>query len=214
MMPKADTTKPGKSTQRSQGHSQDENHFGIASLVCGILGMMLPIIGIILGILAIIFSLKQRKTNPNNYATAGLVLGIVGIAYGIIIFFIMFAMLLFFFGFFAINGADSFSSRCMMGQGFSCVDHTISPDGISLSILNDNDFTLQNATLELDDESGVCSGSHYLGNIGAGRMIEHTFPCSQEFRRIKGHISISYNEAGEDTMQTAEGVVSGFASSN
>jgi hypothetical protein len=61
------------------------NGYGIASMVLGIMSILVSWIvfagvgGVICGILAIIFSVKQRKSNPNGVATAGLVTGIIGL---------------------------------------------------------------------------------------------------------------------------------------
>lgn len=64
------------------------NSKGVASLVCGILSIpaaIIPIAGLGLGIAAIIFSGKSKKQAPGNgMATAGLVLGIIGIVFGFI----------------------------------------------------------------------------------------------------------------------------------
>ncbi len=61
----------------------------VASLVCGILGLIgawFPIIQyftFILSILAIIFGVKARKQEPGGMATAGFVLGIIGVVCGV-----------------------------------------------------------------------------------------------------------------------------------
>lgn len=68
------------------------NTFGITSLILGIIGLVLfwiPILGLFLSILAIVFSCKQKKIGPNGVATAGLVLGILGVIGGTLILFIM-----------------------------------------------------------------------------------------------------------------------------
>lgn len=57
----------------------------VAALVCGILGLVgawFPIVQyftFILSILAIIFGVKARKQEPGGMATAGFVLGIIGV---------------------------------------------------------------------------------------------------------------------------------------
>jgi len=59
----------------------------IASLVCGILGIVgsfIPIVSyftLILAILGVIFGVKARKIEKNGMATAGLVLGIISLAF-------------------------------------------------------------------------------------------------------------------------------------
>ena len=66
-----------------------KNGFGVASLVMGILSLLVPYIGFILGILAIIFANKQRKNYPTGTATAGFVLGIIGLCLNAILLFVM-----------------------------------------------------------------------------------------------------------------------------
>lgn len=67
---------------------QGSNGFGIASLWCGIIGLVLfvaPYIGIFLSIIAIIFSYQQHKIFNTNSATAGKALGIVGVIINVIV---------------------------------------------------------------------------------------------------------------------------------
>lgn len=62
--------------------------WGIASLVLGILGLVfliMPYFSIILSILAIIFYKIQKKHEPTNLATAGLIMGIIGVVISIVI---------------------------------------------------------------------------------------------------------------------------------
>lgn len=61
---------------------QKGNGFGVASLICGIAGLcgfLMPYFAIFLSILAVVFSVIQKRNNPNGISTAGLVLGIIGI---------------------------------------------------------------------------------------------------------------------------------------
>lgn len=61
--------------------------FSIASLVCGILGIIgsfIPVVRyftLILAILGVVFGVKARKIEKNGMATAGLVCGIVSLAF-------------------------------------------------------------------------------------------------------------------------------------
>jgi hypothetical protein len=87
-----------KKSEKQAGHkkissnrslsSSSSNSFGIASLVLGILGILLffiPLFGMIFSILAIIFYFIQKKKNLTGLATAGLVLGIIGSVLGLIL---------------------------------------------------------------------------------------------------------------------------------
>lgn len=61
---------------------EKSNSNGIASLVLGIVSVVLPILGINLaaGIVGIILAKKQKKIYPNGIATAGFILSIIGLA--------------------------------------------------------------------------------------------------------------------------------------
>jgi hypothetical protein len=56
--------------------------FGTASLVCGILSCIVPYVSTILGILAIVFYSKNKES---GLAKAGLVTGIIGLVFSLII---------------------------------------------------------------------------------------------------------------------------------
>jgi len=61
---------------------EEENKgFAVASLVCGILSLVMPYISTILGILAIVFYTKKRDSRMSK---AGLVTGIIGLVFSII----------------------------------------------------------------------------------------------------------------------------------
>jgi len=63
--------------------------WGIAGLIAGIIGLLLlflaPTIGIPFSIAAVVFSMIQKKYESTGAATAGLVLGILGIILYVII---------------------------------------------------------------------------------------------------------------------------------
>ncbi len=66
---------------------EQSNKFGIASLVVGILSIVLfimPYIALPLGILAIVFYAMQKKRGITGNATTGLILGIIGLAISVI----------------------------------------------------------------------------------------------------------------------------------
>ena len=66
------------------------NGFGIAGMVLGIISILVSwvvfvgVVGAICGLLAIIFAVKQRKTNSNSIATAGLATGIIGLTLSVL----------------------------------------------------------------------------------------------------------------------------------
>jgi hypothetical protein len=66
---------------------KDDNSYGTASVVLGILSIVLSSLpGIILAIVGIVFANKQRKIESNKWAKNGKVLGIVGLILGIVTF--------------------------------------------------------------------------------------------------------------------------------
>lgn len=79
--------------------TKKKDSFGLASLVLGVLGIILfltPGVGIICGILAIHFSGKQQKIGMTEQAKFGKITGIIGL----IISSLYLILVLFFFGFF------------------------------------------------------------------------------------------------------------------
>lgn len=71
--------------------TEEKKGFSIASLVLGLGGLLL--FAIPCGILAIIFSILGRKKGGKGMATAGLVLGIIDVVFGVIYFIIQMAAL-------------------------------------------------------------------------------------------------------------------------
>ncbi len=63
----------------------------VAALVLGILSLVVPYGGPVLGVLAIIFGVLGKKQTPDKkgMATAGFVMGIIGVAWGVVLIIIM-----------------------------------------------------------------------------------------------------------------------------
>jgi MFS family permease len=59
----------------------------VAALILGIASLAIPYGGPVLGILAIVFAVLGRKKQPEKkgMATAGLVMGIIGVVWGVIL---------------------------------------------------------------------------------------------------------------------------------
>jgi len=68
------------SAKAEKGVKKSDRSYGTASLVLGILSLLLPIIGFGLAILAIVFYGLQRKIGPSGLATAGMTLGVISLA--------------------------------------------------------------------------------------------------------------------------------------
>ena len=72
--------------------------WGIASLVCGIIGILLflmPYFGIVLSICAVVFHSKQKKIKPTGVSMGGFVVGIIGIVINsMMLFFVLIALLI------------------------------------------------------------------------------------------------------------------------
>lgn len=61
---------------------EEKKGLSIASMVLGLVGLL--IFALPCGILAIIFSLLGKKKGGKGFATAGLILGIIDVAFGVI----------------------------------------------------------------------------------------------------------------------------------
>ncbi|MBQ7164722.1 MAG: DUF4190 domain-containing protein [Clostridia bacterium] len=59
-------------------NSPEKDDYGVASMVLGIVGTV-GIASLVCGILAVILGFMQRKRGKNGYATAGIVLGFVSL---------------------------------------------------------------------------------------------------------------------------------------
>lgn len=63
---------------------QDVPEGAVASLVCGIIGLLIPFVGFVLGIIALVLGNKARKQPNGGMGTAGFVLGIITtVSYGL-----------------------------------------------------------------------------------------------------------------------------------
>jgi threonine/homoserine/homoserine lactone efflux protein len=74
-----------KESARSQeARDFKENSFGVASFVLGLIALLSnPIAAIILGVFGFIFGMKQKRMHPNRWATWGIVLSILALAFAI-----------------------------------------------------------------------------------------------------------------------------------
>jgi len=85
--------------------------WGIAGLITGIIGLLLlliaPNIAILFSIAAVILSLIQKRYESTGVAKAGLILGIIGIIFYVIIGFAFFGGPSFESGITSVNGANS-----------------------------------------------------------------------------------------------------------
>ena len=68
--------------KENQGTSEEKKGMSIASMVLGIVGLIVAALPC--GILAIIFSILGKKKGGKGFATAGLVLGIIDAVFGVI----------------------------------------------------------------------------------------------------------------------------------
>jgi hypothetical protein len=96
------------SSGKSKGTNKTKS-WGIASFVLSILSLILcfaPYFGLPLAILAIVFYAKQRSKEPTGLATAGLVIGIIGIVVNVIMLLLV--------GFFFLTFRNFFSTQSTM----------------------------------------------------------------------------------------------------
>jgi hypothetical protein len=64
---------------------QEAPEGAVASLVCGIIGLLIPFVGFVLGIIAMVLGNKARKQPNGGMGMAGFVLGIITtVSYGLL----------------------------------------------------------------------------------------------------------------------------------
>ena len=68
--------------ENNEMNVEEKKSMSIASMVLGIVGLIL--FALPCGILAIIFSILGKKKGGKGFATAGLVLGIIDVVFGVI----------------------------------------------------------------------------------------------------------------------------------
>ena len=67
--------------------AKEDNSFGTASVVLGIIGIIFSsMIGVILGIIGLVFAKKQNKIMKTKWAKVGLILNIISIILGLAVF--------------------------------------------------------------------------------------------------------------------------------
>lgn len=78
---------------------KESNAKGIASMILGILSLLLflmPYFGLPLAIVGLVLAGQQKKSNPTGQATAGNILGIIGIVINsIMLLIVLFGLLIF-----------------------------------------------------------------------------------------------------------------------
>jgi hypothetical protein len=68
---------------------------GELALVFGISSLIIPLLGIATGIVAIVLANLQRKEYPTGMATAGMILGIIGLTLQLLVLIVAFAAFLY-----------------------------------------------------------------------------------------------------------------------
>jgi hypothetical protein len=63
--------------------TQKENNYGLASIILGVMSIILPVLGLVCGPIAIALSEKQRKIMREAMAKTGLITGIIGIVFSL-----------------------------------------------------------------------------------------------------------------------------------
>jgi flagellar biosynthesis protein FlhB len=88
------------SASKQQTKQEKSRNLPLTSMIMGIIGLVLlflPFLGIVFSVLAIVFAVSYRKQSKEQdpYATAGLVMGIIGTAIHVFFFVILLVGLLF-----------------------------------------------------------------------------------------------------------------------
>lgn len=139
--------------------------YGIASLVLGISGLIIPFVGVVCSILAIIFYVIQKKHKPMRIATAGLILGIIGIALTVLLLVLVFAGILWAVST-GISGDYELNDFNLTVEDLRCeyVDYGVIAKG---RIRNNGDFEAEYVQANVDlynDGEWADSGYSYLRN--------------------------------------------------
>jgi len=166
-----------------------DNKWGVASLVCGILGIVIPYIGLILGILAIVFSRKQKKIQPNGLATAGFVLGIIGVVIYTVLFLFMIIGALAYFG--NLDPDRFLPDKCAMDPPFACTDFSVQGNALEFTFLNAAGVDLDGVVVT----ASGCSPDAVVGTITNGESATATFTCATSSgNRLQTDLVIAYND--------------------
>jgi|WetSurMetagenome_2_1015567.scaffolds.fasta_scaffold345965_2 hypothetical protein len=201
--------------------NSESNGFGIASLILGILGILLFFLGgFILSILAIIFSVVQKRKSSNGMATAGLILGIIGLAIGVLCVILVFFMLATYFTSigpvqYEDSGMDYQNVRVILPGSFSVVSSSLSNNGINLELQNnlENSVTITSIeTMGQGEYRGVNCRLETPREIGAGSreffIIEGSPGCSfGNGNRYLGDIVVHYSQSGSIEPLTVAGSI-------
>jgi len=122
---------------------EDSRSWGIASLVMSIIGLLLifaPYIGIFCSILGVVFYGIQKKHRHTGLATAGLVIGIIGVVINSI-------MLIFVIGLLAFFGGFGSSDDVTIQPTENVIN---SHENINSDISNNNERLVKSASLTVD----------------------------------------------------------------
>lgn len=168
-----------------------DTKWGVASLVCGIVGIIIPYIGLILGILAIVFSHRQKRIQPNGMATAGFVLGIIAIVIGLFVGMLVIIGSLAYFG---VLSPDNFlPDKCTMNPPFACTEFYARGDALEFTIQNGAGVDLEGITVT----ASGCSPDAVVGTLINGDSVTAMFTCEPpegDFR--KSDINVAYTRDG------------------
>lgn len=174
--------------------------FAIAAFVLGwipFLGWLIWIAGAVLAIVAFV----KCKTSEQGKGMA--IAAIVIFAVSLVV-----TLLLGFIGamaYFGVLSPNNFlPDQCSMMDGISCMDYSVSKDGVQLSLANNLGVTIENVQVEM---SGDCSGQQSFEQVeNGGKMIANL--CSDlPSGRFKGNITVTYFKEGESIQHTATGEV-------
>ena len=200
--------------------SSSQTKWATTSLICGIVSVVLPLpfIGIIIAIFAIVGYYKQKKIVPSGMATAGLILGIIGLVVSGI-FTLIFGLGA--FSFFSVLSPNKFlgdSCKLSTSYGISCEDYNaVHPDIVNIIIKN---FLNQNITIATNsvvftygegvsmaengfvykgDKGKNCTNS--IGGImGPNQTLNLVLKCPSTFKsgdELKGFLSVNYETSSE-----------------
>ena len=161
------------------------NSLALASMIIGIVCIVIPFLPIIPPALAVIFGfialsqINQTGEEGKGMAIAGIVTGFVSILFTIII-----GILIFVAASATVNTInhnieyieESMGEACYASGGFGCSDAKLDNDFLSFSIQNSQSYPVSNLEVEMTNNAD-CPGRQPLGTLQSGEEKTIIFFC-------------------------------------
>ncbi len=208
----ADDASPETPEQDVQTTKGGKSGLAIASLVLGILSLVLgwiPVVGWLLIVLAILlgiislYHIRKRNLGGAAMAIAGIVLAVVAI--------LIIALFMGAIAYFNSTSSQRFAANnCAILGGFSCTNYAINgaTQQIQFTVTNNLGLTVDSVNVTLDtSDCALQQPTVPVGKLGNTEQHTVTFDCVSGIlpKQLQGDITISYELPNETTSKTARG---------